>query len=293
MISKLENDFLEVLADENGGELISIKGKEDNIEYLWKGDPEYWNRHAPILFPIVGKVKDNKYRIGDKEYKLGQHGFARDSKFEVISHNTNKIIFRLSSTEETLKKYPFKFELDIKYCLDLNNLKVTYIVRNTDKGKIYFSIGAHPGFTCPFLEAETMEDYYLEFDEKETAKGEVLHKETGLLTKDSQLELKHESIINLNKDLFKQDAIIFRNLKSTKVSLKNHKNSKKITVGFEGFPYLGVWSKPTGAAFVCIEPWFGHADSVDFNGDFSEKAGIIPLDKDAEFICTYTINIEQ
>lgn len=290
---RLENDFLEIIADEKGAELTSIKGKKDNIEYLWTADSQYWNRHAPILFPIVGKVKADKYRALDKEYNLGQHGFARDSKFQVILVSRSKLIYRLASSEETLKKYPYQFQLDVEYSLSENNLEVTYKVRNTDNIKIFFSIGAHPGFRCPFMESETMEDYYLEFNEKERAEGKILQAETGLLTEDSNLYLKNENIINLHKDMFQKDALIFNNLKSTELSLKSYKNNKKLIVNFKGFPYLGIWSKPSGAPFICIEPWFGHADTLNFNGDFSEKPGIIGLEKDQEFICAYTITVEQ
>jgi galactose mutarotase-like enzyme len=293
LIKKLGNEFLEVLADAKGAELTSIKGKKDNVEYLWKADPIYWNRHAPILFPIVGKVKDNKYKIGDKQFYLGQHGFARDNEFKVISESSNKVIFCLSSSEETLKKYPFKFQLDVEYYLVDNNLRVTYKVKNTDQEKIFFSIGAHPGFNCPLIESETMEDYYLEFSQIENANIEFVNPGTGLLTGVKELYLKSEKIINLDKDLFKKDALVFKELNSSQVSIKSHKNSKKVTVNFEGFPYLGIWSKPSGAPFVCIEPWFGHADFENFNGDFREKEGIIGLEKDKEFTSTYCIAIEQ
>jgi galactose mutarotase-like enzyme len=289
----LENDLLCVLCDENGAQLTSIKGKKDSMEYLWNADLNYWNRHAPILFPIVGKVKNNKYRIDDKEYSLLQHGFARDKKFQVISVSSNKVVYQLSSNEETFQNYPFHFQLNVEYSLENNNLIVVYKINNKDKGDLFFSIGAHPGFNCPLLESETMGDYYLEFNEKETVSREVIDVDTGLLTGVSEAFLRNENIINLNKDLFKNDAIIFKNLKSTEVSLKSYKNSKKLTMNFTGFPYLGIWSKPGGAPFICIEPWFGHADFVDFNGDFREKSAIIRLEKDREFTCTYTISIEQ
>jgi galactose mutarotase-like enzyme len=317
MITKLENDLIEVLADGTGAQLTSIKGKKDNIEYLWIADPKCWGRHAPILFPIVGMVKDNKYRIGNMEYNLEKHGFAKEQEFEVILEdlnmlegvnsledvnmleNTNmlqdvkQVIYRLSDNEETLKKYPFHFQLDVVYSLVSNKLNVTYKIVNTDNTDIFFSIGAHPGFNCPLLESEAIEDYYLEFRENETASIQFIDLQTGLLTRGSELYLNNEKIINLTKDLFKNDALVFKNLKSKEISIKNHKNNKKVTVSIEGFPYLGIWAKPNGAPFVCIEPWFGHADFTDFNGDFREKSGIIKLETGKEFSCSYTITIEQ
>ncbi len=293
MITKLENDLLEVTADTAGAELTSIKEKKDKTEYLWSADPKYWSRHAPILFPIVGKVRNNKYRIGNNEYSLGQHGFARDNEFQVIEEKNNKVIYRLTSSEDTLKIYPYNFQLEVEYSLTENNLKVTYTVRNTDNTTIYFSIGAHPGFNCPLSESETMEDYFLEFSEKETTDRIIFDTETALLTKTKKLFLEDENIIKLSEELFKDDALIFKNLKSKSVSLKNHNNNKRLTLNFEGFPYIGIWSKPSGAPFICIEPWFGHADYVDFDGDFREKSGIINLEKEQEFKCSYIVSIEQ
>lgn len=293
MITKLESELLEVSSVKNGAQLTSIKGKKDGIEYLWNANPKYWNRHAPILFPIVGKVKDNKYRIGEKEYTLGQHGFARDNEFQIVENSNNKIVYRLTSSEETLKNYPYNFLLDVEYFLSGNILKITYKVRNTDIKKIFFSIGAHPGFNCPLSASEIMEDYYLEFNETETAYREFLDAGTGLLNGVFGLVLDQENILNLSEDLFKDDALIFKGLKSNEIALKSYKNNKKLTMNFEGFPYMGIWSKPGGAPFICIEPWLGHADSIDFNGDFREKPGIIGLETDKEFICTYSIAIEQ
>lgn len=293
MVTKLENELLQVLLDDNGAELISIKGKKDHVEYLWTADSKYWSRHAPILFPIVGKVKDNKYRIGEREFKLSQHGFARDSVFELVENENNKVVYKLTSSEDTLKNYPYKFELYVGYELKENNLQIKYKVKNIDNEKIYFSIGAHPGFNCPLLNGEHMEDYYLEFNKNENARTELLHTELGLFTGESETVLENSNIIKLSKKLFKNDALVFKNLNSNKIALKNNKNNKSITMNFQGFPYLGIWSKPDGAPFVCIEPWFGHADFVDFNGDYREKAGIMNLETGKEFTCSYDLLIEQ
>lgn len=290
---KLENDLLEVIVDSNGAEVISIKGKKDSIEYLWKAEPKYWGRHAPILFPIVGRLKDDKYRINEKEFALTQHGFARDCEFDLVEKSSNYIMYRLRSSEEILKKYPYKFELYVKYILNENNLEIKYKVINTDDKKIYFSIGSHPGFTCPLLDGESIEDYYLEFNKKENAKRDFLNKELRLYTGESKVILKDTNILNLSKTLFTDDAVVFKNLESTKVSLKNDKNSKVITIDFKEFPYLAVWSRPNEAPFICIEPWVGYADSIDFNGEFTEKSGIISLEVKKEFDCKYNVLIEQ
>jgi galactose mutarotase-like enzyme len=292
----LENEFLTVLVAEKGAEITSLRGKKYNAEYIWTGDAAYWGRHAPILFPIVGRVKNNEYRVGNKTYKLGQHGFARDFDFRTVEKNNEKALFRLCWSGETLKLYPYKFELDVEYSLRDSTLEVTYTVKNTDSRDIYFSIGAHPGFNCPFINAETgavppgFEDYYLEFEKKETADTAKINS-SGLIKSETEPFLDNTDRIPLSHSLFSEDALVLGNLKSRKVSLKNTKNDMGISFDFTGFPYLGIWSKPEGAPFVCIEPWFGHADYEDFDGDFSEKEGVIRLGTGQDFSCKFSIAV--
>lgn len=298
MAVKLHNDILSIEAVEKGAELISIRTNKSNDEYLWTGDSNFWGRHAPILFPIVGKVKNDVYRIGEDTFSLTQHGFARDMEFEVAQKDNDSVVFRLLWNEETLKKYPYKFELRVQYKLSENNVEVLYNVKNVDESSIYFSIGAHPGFNCPVIGSDEenanlkFEDYYFEFKNRENV--DIIHiNESGLIKRNSAPFLYDSNIIRLNKQLFKKDALIFKNLSSDEISLKNIKNSKAVTLKFEGFPYLGLWSKPTGAPFVCIEPWFGHADYEDFDGDFREKDGILKVEPEEEFRCKYSIQISE
>lgn len=288
----LENEFLTVTAVKKGAEITSIKDNKDNTEYIWTGDALFWGRHAPILFPIVGRVKNNEYKIGDMTYKLNQHGFARDCSFDIVENNREKALFRLSFSEESLKVYPYRFELDVQYCLKDKTLEVTYIVRNVDSEDIYFSIGAHPGFNCPLtdgdIEQSSFEDYYFEFENKETAHI-IPVSSNGFILRETEPFLNNCNIIPISHELFKKDALVFNNLKSKKISLKNSKSSKGITMDFTGFPYLGLWSKPIGAPFVCIEPWYGHTDFEDFEGDFKDKEDILKLNKGKEFCCKYSI----
>lgn len=287
----LENEFLTIKVEEKGAEIISIKDKKDGSEYIWVGESKFWGRHAPILFPIVGKLKDNSYRIGEKTYKLSQHGFARDMNFEVVENNNEKATFRLKWDEETLKNYPYKFELDVQYIIIENDIEVKYIVRNMDNDDIYFSIGAHPGFNCPIENSveSAFEDYYFEFEQNETLDVTLINAD-GLLKSQQESFMKDSNVIMLSKQLFEKDALIFQNLKSHNISIKNSKNHKCISMNFSGFPYLGLWSKPGGAPFVCIEPWLGHADYEDFQGDFREKEGVIKLSIEKEFCCQYSIS---
>ena len=290
MISKLSNGEIEVKIDNNGAQMTSLQFVEENTEYLWEADPDHWGRHAPVLFPIVGKLEGDQYQLNDETFALTQHGFARDNKFEIVSETEDQIIYRLSSKPSTLKKYPYKFELDISYKLEENKVKVKYVVRNKDEKKIYFSIGGHPGFNCPLEKGEEKEDYYLEFETAETVDRYLL--EDGLLTNDTTTVLTDSKVIDLTPDLFKKDALVFKNLKSDRISLKSKISDRKVTVDFSGFPYLGIWSQSAKAPFVCIEPWYGIADVKGTSSNLKEKEGIKSLDPSAEFSCEYSIEIE-
>lgn len=288
---KLENDHFEVLICEKGAELVSMKDKINGIEYIWTADPLYWPRHAPILFPIVGKVRNNYYTVNKKSYNLGQHGFARDMNFFVSEKTVHSATFELSSDTNTLNYYPYKFKLCVNYILENNTLYISYNVHNKDDKTIYFCIGGHPGFSCPLFDNESMEDYYFEFEEPETSSISMMTPD-GLFYRDTKSFLNNEKIIALSPEIFANDALVFKHLKSNKIYLKNHKNSHKITVDFSGFPFLGLWSKSERVPFVCIEPWFGHADYYDFTGDLKDKEGIIELSEKNNFKCQYYINIQ-
>ncbi|MDO7976040.1 aldose 1-epimerase family protein [Oceanotoga teriensis] len=290
MLKTISNKNLKIVVDSSGAQLISIKNSS-NIEFLWTADKKYWGRHAPILFPIVGKVKNNEYTVNGKVFELGQHGFARDLEFDLKESSTSKLTYSLKYDENTLKKYPYKFELIITYEIIEDSLFINYEVINLDDKRIYFSIGAHPGFKCPILENESFEDYYLEFENNETINRECLNTELGLFSRKSIPYLKNEKIIKLNHELFNEDALIFKNLKSSKISLRNNKNEYSLTVDFKGFPFLGIWSQKGESPFICIEPWYGHADFEDFDGDFSDKEDSLYLDINKKFNCTYSIKL--
>lgn len=291
----LENDFLSISANNHGAELHSITGKKENTEFLWNGNPQFWKYHAPLLFPIVGKVKDNTYRIEKESYTLPQHGLGRLNKFDLIENNDNSLCFKLDYSDDTLKVYPFKFSLIVKYTLIDSTINISYTVKNLDDSTIYFSIGSHPAYMCPILEGESLNDYYFEFNKKEDAKIMLLNTSNGLFSGELKPFLKDENKINLSKELFKNDALVFKSseLNSNIISLKSKNHNKFIEFDFTNFPYLGLWAPPTGAPFVCIEPWFGHADYESFNGDFKEKEGVLALKENQEFNCAYSVTIHQ
>lgn len=286
----VHNEKIQVEVDTKGAELTSIRGYETEIEYLWQSDEKVWSRHAPILFPMVGKLKEDKSVIAGKTYSMSQHGFARDMEFQLIGKTSNSVSLQLISNEESMQRYPYKFNLLVEYTLIDNKIQVTYKVKNIDDNKIYFSIGAHPGFNCPLYDDEKFEDYFLEFNSMETKPRYEL--KNGMFSGKKIEHLKNDTIVPISRELFKNDAIVYENLSSTKVSLLSRKHQHGICLDFEGFPYLGVWSRPQGDGdFVCIEPWFGLADFENTDGIFENKKGILNLEKDKCFECRYIIEV--
>ena len=284
----IKNERLSVTIAAHGAELSSIYDKANDRELVWQADPAFWNRHAPVLFPNVGKYYGGHFTYNGTDYPMGQHGFARDTEFEQAASGENFVTYRLCADEESKKVYPFDFVLEITHRLNGNRLTVEWNVKNTDNKEMYFSIGAHPAFMCP-IENDKFDDYYFEFNEKENASIMQLVG-PGYFSKEEKPYLKDENIINLSTDLFKNDALVFKNLKSNKISLKSKNHKKYLEFDFGEFPYLGLWTKDTGAPFVCIEPWFGHADFDGFNGEFKDKAAIQSLMPNKEFHCNYNIS---
>jgi galactose mutarotase-like enzyme len=290
MREKLENDLLSITADNSGAELRSLFYKPEQKEFLWQGNAAWWPRSAPILFPIVGKLNNNTYRFKGITYQLPQHGFARDHEFLLTEKHTNKIVFTLHSNEATLKAYPFEFVLLISYELFGNRLITSYEVKNTGKQDMYFSIGAHPGFNCPFNNNEHFSDYFLEFEKEETLDRYLLNE--GTFKGNTERVMTSTKILPLHEELFLKDAIVFKNMQSTFVNLKSKLSGSSLKFEFKDFPYFGIWTKP-GATFICLEPWCGIADNKDFNGDLKEKEGIIRLPQGNNFIRSYSIEINH
>ncbi|MCG3710500.1 aldose 1-epimerase family protein [Aliarcobacter butzleri] len=279
---EIKNSFIKAQIKSFGAELNSLRKIDNDFEYIWQADSQYWARHSPVLFPIVGRLKNDSYFYKDKKYSLSQHGFARDKEFEIVQNEANFIEFRLKSDEKSLEFYPFFFELDIGYKLDKNSLIVSYKVKNKSDEKMYFSIGAHPAFN-------TQVGDFLEFENIKTTKRYFLD-EKGLIYKNQDLNLENSKLY-LDKDLFKDDALVFNDSTIKQITLKNIENKSRVKVKFDNFPYLGIWSKPNDAPFVCIEPWFGVADEENANQKIEDKKGILSLEKEEEFFCFYTIEV--
>jgi galactose mutarotase-like enzyme len=288
MNHEIKNSFISAKIDSFGAQLNSLKKVDNNLEYIWQANSKYWNRHAPILFPIVGRLKEDSYFYKNQKYSMTQHGFARDCEFELIEKDDDYLNFRLKSSDKTLEIYPFSFEFDIFYELMENRLIVSYRVKNKTNGEMFFSIGAHPAFNWPLGNKEK-NDYFFEFENIKNTKRYYLN-DKGLVYKTENLEIEDNKIV-LNEGLFKDDALVFNDFNIKEVTFKNSKNKNYIKLEFEKFPYLGLWSKPSGAPFVCIEPWFGVADEENSNQKLEEKKAMITLQKDESFSCFYSIEI--
>lgn len=285
METSIKNDFLSVKLKNAGAELTSIKSIVDQTEYLWQAHKDVWPRHAPVLFPIVGKVADNKYRFQDKEYSLGQHGFARDMDFVLVKSTDNSVCFLLESNENTLQKYPFDFKFYIEYKLEGATLITTYKVVNIGHQTMYFSVGGHPAFNCPLLADETWADYDLIFEKTEPIRRYLI--KDGLIDHVAHPVELHQNVLPLHTSLFSADAIVIKNMSSKSIILKSRKSGKFVQMDFDGFPFYGIWTKPGVEKFVCLEPWCGIADSVGFNGDLTQKEGINRLEIGKEFTASY------
>ena len=269
--------MLKIKSKRQGAELTSIL--KDGNEMLFDGKT-FWNRQSPILFPIVGQIKEGKIQIEGKIYEMSQHGFARDMEFQEIEENH----YILKYNEQTLKKYPYKFELHVIYKIVENALQVTYEVKNIDNKKIYFGIGGHPAFRCDYSTG----DYEIVFEQNEE-NIEFLKLRNGLIDTENATNILEENKIHLTENIFDNDAIIMKNIKSNKVILQNKNTNKKILeFEFTDFPYLALWSKK-GAPFVCIEPWQNTADKIDSNQIYKEKENILSIDPDEIFSCKYIV----
>jgi len=282
------NDTLKANINFKGAELNSLIKIDDQTEYIWQADPNHWARHAPFLFPIVGKLKNDEYLYDGNQYNLSQHGFVRDLDFDVISNSTSECTLELKSSMNTRISYPFKFSFRVSYALLENFLETSVEIENTDHHDMYFSFGGHPAFKCPIDNESKRSDYYLKFEKNETVKSQII--ENGIRNGVIKDIFSGSDRIDITDDLFKEDALIFEGLDSSFVSLM--KNEKKIlTFDFKGFPYLGIWSTSSTSPFICIEPWFGIADHKNHNFELSQKEGVLLLAPKAKFFTKYSIEI--
>lgn len=285
---KISNEYLELTVSSHGAEKQTLVSKQTNISYLRDID-QYWNRRAPLLFPIVGKLRDLKTFINNKEYSMNQHGFLRDQEFELYSQTENELVLVNKFNEETLKKYPFEYQVFVKYTLVEKTVYTEFIVQNLDYQVIPFNYGGHPGFKVPLYENETFNDYKVVFEKTENFDAPTVKLDNGTLDFVNTISYKNINEINLDYKYFEIDAIVIPNVKSQSVKLVNKEN-KGIKFDFLGFPSLAIWTKPN-APFVCLEPWIGYADHHDSNYQFIEKDNMQFLNPEEKFSVTYAITI--
>lgn len=278
----LSNSQISVAIKTLGTELCSIKNKL-NREFMWEGNPNFWGKHSPVLFPIVGTLKNNTFYHNDTKYTLTRHGFARDMEFELIEKTEDSATFSIQSNSATLPNYPFEFELQIQYTLINTTVEIDYKVVNKDNSEIPFSIGAHPAFALP----SSFEDYNLDFEKVEPLEYTLL--ENDLVSQQTEKIHTDTNRVPLTYELFKRDALIFKKLQSNSLTIIEEEKPI-LKVHFQDFPSLGIWTK-VGAPFICLEPWFGYSDTTESNGNLFEKEGVIVLEANAKFQAKFSIEI--
>lgn len=281
----IEDQELRISILPKGAELQHIFHKRYQTEYLWNGDPAFWGKHSPLLFPIVGTLKGNTYYYEGKAYQLPRHGFARDREFAVEKQAPDAITFLLRSDAATRTVFPFDFELRVKYRLAGGVLATTYVVANPSAQPLYFSIGGHPAFRVPLAPGTSYDDYYLEFEQAEKAPRWPISP-GGLIEREPQPLLNDTQKLPLTKALFAKDALVFKGLRSQAVRLRSTRTERGLRLAYPGFPFLGIWAA-SGADFVCIEPWCGIADAVGSNQQLTQKEGINRLEGGGSFERTW------
>lgn len=298
----LQNEFLTAQINTHGAELRSIRDNRTGIEYLWQADASYWGRSAPVLFPFVGASKDGQYVVDGVAYPMPQHGFARDMEFVFLpleeEADQSTIWFSLASTPETLEKYPFAFELRIGYNLNGRDVKVLWEVHNTDSKEICFSIGAHPAFHCPLVHANQGAPAYFQFDGNAASRGSELLQEiksrrltAGLASDIVDTYALENTSLEIRDELFTYDALVIEHHQVQSISIAGPDRKPYVTVSFDA-PLVGLWSPPgKNAPFVCIEPWYGRCDRIDFEGELKDREWGNRLSVGEVFRAAYTIHI--
>lgn len=265
----IENQQIKITVSTFGAELKELINKKNNLNLLWNGDPKYWKRNAPVLFPNVGKYKDGKFKYNNHEYNQGAHGFARDNEFIFENKTNDEITFSLTYNENTLNNYPFKFKLFINYKLLDNQVIVKYKVLNLDNKTIYFGIGGHPAFVCPILADEKRSDYYLKFYNENVLFSTIVN-EKGLKTNKTEEFRLNDGYLKITDEIFKKDTIVLEHQNIEKISICDSNKNPYITIESK-CPLYGIWGGAPSSPFISIEPWFGAFDNEDFEGTIEEK----------------------
>jgi galactose mutarotase-like enzyme len=289
MNAVIRNDSYSATISSLGAELKSLKDANTGREYMWQADPAWWKGSAPVLFPIVGGLRNGKYRYEGVEYELPQHGFARTSEFQQTAALGDAAEFELKSSADTMAKYPFEFRLRVRFALERCGLAVRYSVTNAGTRPMYFSIGSHPAFNIP-IESGSLESHYILFEQSEDAQRYFFKDGTYIAGKTAEV-FDNSRVISLSRSLFDQGPIILKGLQSSEFTIMCSKGKKSVKVATEGAPpFLAIWSKPN-APFLCIEPWEGIPDSSEATGELAEKEGILSLEAGKVYETGYRIEV--
>ena len=288
MRKKFSKGNIAIEVNSTGAELKSMIN--EGIDYIWCSDPKYWNRSAPVLFPVCGKLKDLETYIDGKLYHIGQHGFLRDLEFDFVSEENGTIVYRNTYNDETLKIYPYKYQAEIAYTILDDGVKTEFRIKNIDDKEIMFNIGGHPAINCPLYPEEDFNDYTIHFEKPEVVNSPLIMKDATLDFNTTVLHYPSLTNLLLKKEIFYIDTIIINNVKSRVVTLTN-RNKQGIKFSFENFSTLAIWTPHNDAPFVCIEPWQGYNDVIDSDKQYAHKADLVHLKPNEEYRCSYTIEI--
>ena len=284
----IQNDKLRATFNNLGAELVSLINIETGKEIMWSGNPDFWSGISPVLFPIIGALKNEQYIFENQTYELPRHGFARRRIFAVKESSENEVVFELTSDEESLKIYPFQFSLEIKYTLAANKLTVDYLVKNLSQKQMYFSLGAHPGFAIDTENGLNYNDYEIAFSNDDELQIHPLA--DNLISNQTKTIDLENKVLSLSYELFSKDALVMTNMRSKELILRNNKNHHKVIFTFSNFPYFGIWAAKN-ADFVCLEPWQGIADLENHNQQLTEKFGILRLEKGEDWTANWAVEI--
>ncbi|MBQ9162516.1 MAG: aldose 1-epimerase family protein [Clostridia bacterium] len=283
-MTELKNQFITVKISERGAELKSLTC--GGVEYIWQGDAKFWGSSCPIVFPICSGLKEGKYTFEGKEYSLQKHGYVRFKTFELESADDTRAVFLHTSDDETRAQFPFDYELRVIFTLEEKSLRVDYAVKNTGKGDMYFNIGGHEGYATP----EGIEEYDVIFSDSISLYASQL--EENLLSDKTVTVMEDASVLPLKEEYFAVDALIFRDIDSRSLTLRNRNSGRALRVDYPDAEHLLLW-QVMGAPYICIEPWNGLPDVVGSGYDITQKVGITALSAGDEFVFSHTLTVVQ
>ena len=286
----LHNEHLSVTACSKGAELYSVQ--LDGHEYIWSGDPAYWGRHTPVLFPFVGRLFEDRYTVCGKEYSMKRHGFSQNALFAVAGADDTHVVFGLTASEDTKAVFPYEFSFRVVYELDGQTVKVSYIAENRSGEEMHFGLGAHPGFCCPMEEGLSFEDYVIEFPEK-CLPDQIGWSENVLVSgKNEFYPLEDGRRLPLRHDLFTFDAIVLTNCGDS-CTIRSDKGTRSVTVSYPQMPYVGFWhAVNTDAPYVCVEPWVSLPAREGVVEEFSARRDLVHLPAGETYTCSWSIRVE-